>query len=384
MNVQLSHTGASFDSARIGDGTTLLGITVANEAKVNDAGANATLLLIEGDTSAIQTSSASVDTKLTTTNNLLTSIDGNLIKADTDNVTVVSSTLPTGASTSALQTAGNASLASIDTDIDVALSTRASQATSAAILAELELKADLTETQPVSVASLPLPTGAATAALQTTGNTALSNIDTSLNNIEANIDVALSTRATEATLLSLNSKVTVVDTGNVTVSSSALPTGAATSALQTTGNTSLATIAGWDTNSGAVGANTQRVHLTDESLAALETITVELGGDDIVDLFDTPIIDTSSSNIQGSAGAFLTVVASTAAATKRLQILDTTGAFIGLYTGAASSEVLKLVIGPGSDQTIDAIIPAGTRISLRRLDSTTAISVGIVAINFIG
>lgn len=36
--------------------------------------------------------------------------------------------LPTGASTSALQTSGNASLASIDSDIDVALSTRASSA----------------------------------------------------------------------------------------------------------------------------------------------------------------------------------------------------------------------------------------------------------------
>lgn len=36
-----------------------------------------------------------------------------------------------------------------------------------ALLDELKLKADLTETQPVSVASLPLPTGASTSALQT-------------------------------------------------------------------------------------------------------------------------------------------------------------------------------------------------------------------------
>ncbi len=44
-------------------------------------------------------------------------------------VTVASSALPSGASTSALQTAGNASLASIDADIDTALSTRASEVT---------------------------------------------------------------------------------------------------------------------------------------------------------------------------------------------------------------------------------------------------------------
>ena len=54
-------------------------------------------------------------------------------------------------------------------------------------------------TQPISAASLPLPTGA----------------------------------ATEATLSALNAKVTAVNTGAVVVSSSALPAGAATAALQT-------------------------------------------------------------------------------------------------------------------------------------------------------
>lgn len=48
-------------------------------------------------------------------------------------------------------------------------------------------------------------------------------------------DVNLSTRASEATLGTLNGKVVHVDTGAVVVSSSALPTGAATSANQTNG-----------------------------------------------------------------------------------------------------------------------------------------------------
>ena len=65
--------------------------------------------------------------------------------------------------------------------------------------------------------SLPLPTGAATSALQTTGNNSLSSID---------------------------SKITTVNTGAVVVSSSVLPTGASTSALQTTGNNSLSSIDG--------------------------------------------------------------------------------------------------------------------------------------------
>ena len=65
--------------------------------------------------------------------------------------------------------------------------------------------------------SLPLPTGASTSALQTTGNNSLSSID---------------------------SKITAVNTGAVVVSSSVLPTDASTSALQTTGNNSLSSIDG--------------------------------------------------------------------------------------------------------------------------------------------
>ncbi len=64
-------------------------------------------------------------------------------------------------------------------------------------------------TQPVSAASLPLPSGAATGAKQDTGNTSCASID---------------------------SKITACNTGAVVVSSSALPSGAATSALQTTLN----------------------------------------------------------------------------------------------------------------------------------------------------
>jgi len=71
-------------------------------------------------------------------------------------------------------------------------------------------------TQPISCASLPLPTGA----------------------------------STEDTLSTLNGKVTACNTGAVTVSTCALPTGAATSALQGTCNTSVASL---DTKTPALG-----------------------------------------------------------------------------------------------------------------------------------
>ena len=72
-------------------------------------------------------------------------------------------------------------------------------------------------TQPISAASLPLPSGAATSALQTTGNTALSTINSTLGSPMQN-----SGGSVTANLGTLN--------------------GAATAALQTTGNTALGTI----------------------------------------------------------------------------------------------------------------------------------------------
>lgn len=120
------------------------------------------------------------------------------------------------------------------------LATSANQTTEisglAALLAELQLKADLTETQPVSVASLPLPSGAATAANQATEITSLSSVDTKLTSQAtatkqdaqtallttidgdtANLDVALSTRLKPADTLagvtavgSITNPVTVI------------------------------------------------------------------------------------------------------------------------------------------------------------------------------
>lgn len=62
------------------------------------------------------------------------------------------------------------------------------------VLTELQQKTEPTDTQPISAVSLPLPTGASTSALQTTGNTSLSSIDgklTTTNSSLASIDTKL-------------------------------------------------------------------------------------------------------------------------------------------------------------------------------------------------
>ena len=98
-------------------------------------------------------------------------------QSGTFNITNISGTvsLPTGASTASLQTTGNTSLNSIDTKTPALSSGR--------VPVESNLVQGLTDTQlrasavPVSAASLPLPSGASTSALQTTGNNSLSSID---------------------------------------------------------------------------------------------------------------------------------------------------------------------------------------------------------------
>ena len=125
-----------------------------------DASGNVNVVIAGGIANPLPVADAAAEASLA-------SIDGKTVHVDTGNVTVVASALPTGASTGALQTAGNASLASIDTKLTSPL-------TVTGPLTDTQLRASAV---PVSVSSLPLPTGAATAANQATQIASLSSID---------------------------------------------------------------------------------------------------------------------------------------------------------------------------------------------------------------
>lgn len=134
--------------------------------------------------------------------------------------------LPTGASTSALQTTGNSILSSIDSKI-TAVNTGA-----------------------VVVSSSVLPTGAATSALQTTGNDSLSSIDgktATLVSGRVPVDPSGVTSPVSFTrLASATDSVAATQSGTWDVTNVSgvvsLPTGASTAANQTTGNSSLSSI----------------------------------------------------------------------------------------------------------------------------------------------
>ncbi len=133
---------------------------------------------------------------------------------------------------------------------------------------------------------------------------------------------------------------------------SSLPVGSATSALQTAGNATLTTIA------------------ANSNLAVIDQIDT------------TPLLDTASTNIPASSGNPVQVVASLAAAAKKIISVEDIGEYIGLYTGPALGEILYCILPLGGGE-MQVSIPAATRISLRAMNNT-AITSSKIALNFLG
>jgi hypothetical protein len=117
------------------------------------------------------------------------------------------------------------------------------------------IKTDAAGELQVDISTSALPSGAATSALQTAGNNILTTIDADTSSLagavsgsELQVDVVASLPAGSNNI------------GDVDVLSSALPTGAATSALQTTANGILTTIdADTGTLAGAVSGTEMQV-----------------------------------------------------------------------------------------------------------------------------
>ncbi len=156
--------------------------------------------------------------------------------------------------------------------------------------------------------------------------------------------------ATDATLSGLSTKVITADTDNVTVISSALPSGAATEA---TLNNIFVDI------DNALSAGTQ--------------------GDT-----NAVYVDYTSTNLPGNASSPLEIISAVSVDTYWIHPFDTSGAPCELMAGGAGDESRFAVIGPGVDAQIKVNIGAGTRVSIRRLDSASALAVGNLCINFIG
>lgn len=170
-----------------------------------------------------------------------------------------------------------------------------------------------------------------------------------------------------------------------------LPTGAATAALQTTGNTSLSTIA---TNSvtqatAANQTNVQSAPGTSTSTAMTIqgnslAIPVPVSGTVASTTTGTPIANSPVYNAYASSNitttAYVPLVASTANPVNTIHIFDSSGQAMILATGPSGSEVDQIYVPPGGD-TFTLYIPVGTRIAYKAL--TADATAGYLLMDFL-
>jgi len=160
----------------------------------------------------------------------------------------------------------------------------------------------------------------------------------------------------------------------VTQNSQPLPTGASTSVLQTTGNTSLSSIDGKLNSLGQKPMSTSVpvVIASDQS-----NISVTQSGRSVV---TTTRNDYSSVNV--TTAAWTQLVASTSADIHEIEIFDSSGQTLELGTGAAASEVRKILVFPGGNGRVPVFIASGIRISIRAVSANA--TVGESSINYYG
>lgn len=271
-----------------------------------DFATETTLAAVLAKIIAAPATEAKQDTIITGLGSLLTELQQKTEPTDTQPISAASLPLPTGAAT---------------------------QTTLAALLTELQLKADLTETQPVSLASVPLPTGAATEATLAS----LAGEDFS----------------TETTLAALSAKFnslgqkTMANSAPVVIASdqSAIP-------ASQSGN--------WSVRAQDGSGNA----LSSEAVGTARALHTRSKGGDIAD---------SAVKNSGTvtSGAWVQLIASTAAEAQGLTVFDSSGYSLELGVGPAASEVRKLIIPPGGlNGFIPLRIPAGSRVSIRAINTT--------------
>lgn len=241
----------------------------------------------------------------------------------TQPISAASLPLPTGASTAAKQPAlGTAGTASSDV------------ITVQGIASMTALKVDGSGvTQPISAAALPLPAGASTSALQTSGNTTLTTISGQLP-------------ATLGAKTTANSMAVNIASDQAALP---LPTGASTSALQSTGNSTLSGIA------AQLPAT-----LGQKAMAASEAVVIAS------DQSAVPIKAAVSVTGSGSAAAATVSTVTTLSAPANavgfiLQNLDTSTANIRWAVGRTATTTLGQQLQPGRDT---GFVPIGANVSI--------------------
>ena len=301
------------------------------------------------------------------------------------------------------------------------------------LLTELQAKADLTETQPVSAATLPLPTGAATetalgnlltelqlkADLTETQPVSATNLD--IRDLSSSQDaVEIQTAAGQALAIDGSGFITSTINGTVTVSSTNLDIRDLASSqdsveIQTAAGQALAidgsgfitsningTVVVSSTNldirdlthtSDSIkigdGVETANINASNELLVRDGDANTKLGNiEDATALLDTVETGSEVIDLNGvTDGSWVQLIPNTTADIKKAAIFMSSGKLVEFGVGAAASEVRKFVVPPGGlpGQQLEVNIASGSRIAYKMVSGEAAgVSGEKLVINWMG
>jgi hypothetical protein len=269
-------------------------------------------------------------------------------------VSISSLPLPAGAATSTLQGTANTSLASIDSKLTAPLSVTGP-------LTDTQLRATAV---PISVSSLPLPTGASTEAtlssFKTANHTDLGTLNTTLGSPMQQTGGTVNQGTNNA---SVNNswwmKIGDAINGPVQVKPASTAPVAADVAL-------------------VVALSPNDTHAKDSSLSTINT-TLGTPAQNSRTSVNLARNDYTSTNVTTSA--YVQLIASTSGAVNALYIFDSSGQTLVLATGGVGSEVNQMYIPPGGNGLIPISIAASTRVSIKAVTATA--NAGEINISFL-
>lgn len=220
--------------------------------------------------------------------------------------------------------------------------------------------------------TISLPTGAATSALQTSGNSSLSSIDGKLNSLgqkamAASVPVVIASDQSAISVSISN------DTNYGTVGANTLR-----SAAQI-GNA---------TGAAAFGTGVRSAQVLRVTIATDDVVPVSQSGTWNVNNISGTISGRSAvthvrndySSVNVTTAAYVQLIASTGATINEIEIFDSSGQTLVLAFGAAASEVDQVYITPGGNGRIPLAIPASTRVSIKAVSATA--NTGEISANF--
>lgn len=281
-------------------------------------------------------------------------VDGSAViqpvsQSGTWNINNISGTisLPTGAAT-------EATLLTISGQLPATLGQKAMAASFAVAIASDQ------SAIPVTSASLPLPSGASTSALQITGNTSLASIDTKTltagqKAMAASYPVVLA--SDQSAIPASQSGTWNINNISGTVS---LPTGAATETTLAAMSAKLPATLGQKTSAASMAV----VLASDQSPVSI-TGSISVGAS--AGVANAPVQNLYTSSPITTA-AYTQLIASTTTAATYVDIFDSSGQAMILAVGAAASEVILYYVPPGGDQ-IHVNIAQGSRVSYKALSA---------------